>query len=160
MRRVVVSGCKRGYGVGLWKAIRKVRHIVSSRLSFVVGNGQMVSFWKDTWCGDTPLCASFPSLFALAKPKETWVKDVWNGTIGGEGELEGLLLRLCGQNLILEEEDRMKWMETKDGIFSTKSLYKALESGSSILFPMKNIWISCVRPKVNIFAWEASWAKF
>ena len=39
---------------------------MSNRISFVVGNGQRVSFWKDNWCGDTPLCASFPSLFALA----------------------------------------------------------------------------------------------
>ena len=35
---------REGYGVGLWKAIRKLGHIVSNRLSFVVGNGQMVSF--------------------------------------------------------------------------------------------------------------------
>ncbi|RVW47973.1 Protein SHOOT GRAVITROPISM 6 [Vitis vinifera] len=46
----------------------------------------MVSFWKDTWCGDTPLCASFPSFFALVDPKKAWVKDVWNGTMGGGGE--------------------------------------------------------------------------
>ena len=38
---------REGYGVGLWKAIRKLEHLVSSRLSFVVGNGQRVSFWKD-----------------------------------------------------------------------------------------------------------------
>ena len=44
-----------------------------------------MSFWKDTWCGDTPLCASFPSLFALVDPKEAWVKDVWIRTVGGEG---------------------------------------------------------------------------
>ena len=50
-------------------------------------------------------------------------------------------------------------METKDGIFSTKSLCKALVSGSSVLFPMKNIWKSCVQPKVSFFAWEASWGK-
>ena len=72
-----------------------------------------MSFWKDTWCGDTPLCASFPSLFALVDPKEAWVTDVWNGTAGrGAGswspcftrtfndwemeEVEGLLLHLCG----------------------------------------------------------------
>ena len=36
------------YSVRLWKAIRKEWHVVSSRLSFVVGNGQRVKFWKDT----------------------------------------------------------------------------------------------------------------
>lgn len=74
-------------------------------------------------------------------------------------EMEGLPLHLCGQKLILEEEDRVQWMETKDGTFSTKSLYKALEPDSSVLFPMKNIRKSCVQPKVSFFAWEATWSK-
>ncbi|RVW29063.1 hypothetical protein CK203_091577 [Vitis vinifera] len=38
-------------------------------------NGVLV---KDKWCGATPLCDSFPSLFALTISKEAWVKDVWN----------------------------------------------------------------------------------
>ena len=120
---------REGYGVGLWKAIKKLEHIVSSRLSFVVGNSQRVSFWKDIWCGATPLCVSFPSLFTLADPKEAWVKDVWNGSIGVGSwsprftrsfndwemdEVEDLLLCLCGQKVILEEEDRVWWMKTKD----------------------------------------------
>lgn len=32
----------------------------------MVGNGQRVNFWKDGWCGDSPLCVSFPTLFAVA----------------------------------------------------------------------------------------------
>ena len=44
-----------GFRVGLWKPIRKLRHLVSSRFSFVVGDGLRVKFWKDKWCGDTPL---------------------------------------------------------------------------------------------------------
>ena len=35
---------KDGYGVGLWKTIRKEWHIVSTKLSFVVGNGRRVKF--------------------------------------------------------------------------------------------------------------------
>ena len=65
-----------GYGVGLWKTIRREWIVVSSRLSFVVGNGQKVKFWKDRWCGDSPLCVSFPTLVALAIFKDAWVKDV------------------------------------------------------------------------------------
>ena len=40
------SSCKarEGYGVGLWKVIRKLGHLVSSRLAFVVGNGKRVTF--------------------------------------------------------------------------------------------------------------------
>ena len=64
------------YGVGLWKEIRKDWHLISSRLSFVVGNERRVKFWKDKWCGVIPLCDSFPTLFALVVSKEAWVKDV------------------------------------------------------------------------------------
>ena len=55
-----------GFSVGLWKAIRREWIVVSSMLSFVVGNGQRVKFWKDRWGEDSPLRVSFPTLFALA----------------------------------------------------------------------------------------------
>ena len=42
---------KGGYGVGLWKTLRKDWEVVKSRLFFVVGNEQRVKFWKDIWCG-------------------------------------------------------------------------------------------------------------
>ena len=49
----------------------------------MVGEGQRVNFLRDKWCGATPLCDSFPSLFALTVSKEAWVKDVWNFLEGG-----------------------------------------------------------------------------
>ena len=109
----------------------------------MVGNSQRVSFWKDIWCGATPLCVSFPSLFTLANPKEAWVKDVWNGSIGVGSwsprftrsfndwemdEVEDLLLCLCGQKVILEEEDWVWWMKTKDE-FSRQSHLQSLRAG-------------------------------
>ena len=58
------------YGVGLWKAIRLLWELVSSRTLFVVGNERRVKFWRDSWCEDERLCVSFPSLFILASSKE------------------------------------------------------------------------------------------
>ncbi|RVW74715.1 hypothetical protein CK203_047889 [Vitis vinifera] len=43
---------------------------------FLGSNGQRVRFWRDRWCGDSPLCVSFPSLFALAVDKEAWVSNI------------------------------------------------------------------------------------
>ena len=65
-----------GYGVGLWKAIRREWHVVNSRHYFVVGKERRVEFWKDRWCGDSPICVPFPTLFALTVSKNYWVKDV------------------------------------------------------------------------------------
>ena len=72
---------REAYGVGLWKAISKMRHLVTPSFGFVVSDGKKVRFWKDKWCGTTPLCEVFPSLFTLAN-KEAWVNEVW--TIVGE----------------------------------------------------------------------------
>ena len=38
---------KGSYGVGLWKVVRNLWELVSCRISFTVGNGRRVKFWKD-----------------------------------------------------------------------------------------------------------------
>ena len=71
------------------------------------------------WCGDTPLCTSIPSLFALAVTKEAWVRDYWSNPEEGEGwnplftrsfndremeEAERLLRRL-GQHVVYDDSE-------------------------------------------------------
>ena len=76
---------REAYGMGLWKGIRMDWKLVSDRLAFIVSNGRRVSFWRDRWCGDSPLCMSFPSLFALTVEKEAWVADIWDPLAEGVG---------------------------------------------------------------------------
>ena len=66
------EGGYRGYGLGVWKAIRRRWPLVNNKLSFVVGSGLRVKFWRDVWYGDSPLCDSYLSLFALASSKDAW----------------------------------------------------------------------------------------
>ena len=42
------SSCeaREAYGVGLWKAISKLGHLVTLSFDFVVGDGKKVRFWK------------------------------------------------------------------------------------------------------------------
>ncbi|RVW51325.1 hypothetical protein CK203_075465 [Vitis vinifera] len=89
--------------VRLWKAIRKLGHIVSSRLSFVVVMAKGM-FWSGTAGAGWGLVWSWSPCFT--RSFYDWEME----------EVEGLLLRLYGQKLILEE-DRVQWTETKDGIF-------------------------------------------
>ncbi|RVW98499.1 microtubule-associated protein AIR9 [Vitis vinifera] len=63
---------REGYGVGLWKEIRKEGVLLFKNASFIVGDGRRVKFWKDIWCGNTPLCEAFPSLFAFAVSQDAW----------------------------------------------------------------------------------------
>ena len=56
-------------------------------------------------------------------------------------------------------KDGVMWMDSKDGVFSVKSLYRALQPVSLTFFPLKIIWNSCVQPKLSFFTWEASWGR-
>ena len=53
-------------------------------VSFSVGDGRMVRFWKDIWCGNNSICETYPSLFALVVSKDAWVADCWDslGEVG------------------------------------------------------------------------------
>ena len=70
--------------MGLWKEISKEGLLLLKNVSFFVGDGKGVRFWKDIWCGNNSLCEGFPSLFALAVSKEAWVVDCWD-SMGEEG---------------------------------------------------------------------------
>ena len=157
--------------VRLWKAIRKKRFLLDGRLAYHVGSGQRVRFWTDKWCGDEPLCESFSSLFSISLSKNAWVLEVWNPVGDGDGwtplfarafndweiELVELLLqKIHAFRVQREEEDRVIWTASNDGVFSVKSLYSILECGGSSMFPSKSIWRVRVPPKVAFFAWEAS----
>ncbi|RVW28985.1 putative ribonuclease H protein [Vitis vinifera] len=167
---------REAHGVGLWKGIRMDWDLVGARISFSVGNGRRVSFWRDRWCGDAPLCDSFPSIYALSIEKEAWVADVWDPLVqGGRGgwnpcfsralndweveEAKLFLGCLHGKRVIGDEDDKVVWTETKSGIFSAKSLYLALEAGCPSSFPSSCIWKVWVQPKISFFAWEAAWGK-
>ena len=125
---------------------------------------------------EPPLCVRFSlHYFALATSKEAWVNEIWTA----EGERRGswtprfnrpfndwemeevgrLLCCLDGKKVRVDEEDRVRWMDSKDGVFSVKSLYRALQPVSLTFFPSKIIWNSCVQPKLSFFAWEASWGR-
>ncbi|WKA06987.1 hypothetical protein VitviT2T_024859 [Vitis vinifera] len=143
---------REAHGLGLWKGIRMNWELACNRLVFIVGNGRRVRFWRDKWCGDSPLCSSFPSLFALTDDREESVANVWDSLAeGGWGgwnpcfvrafndweveEASSFMERLHRCRVIEDVEDRVSWTETKSGKFSVKSLYLAIEAGGSARFP-------------------------
>ena len=58
---------REAYGVGLWKAISMMGYLVTLSFGFVVGDCKKVRFWKDKWCGTTPLCEVFPFIICSSK---------------------------------------------------------------------------------------------
>ena len=99
-------------------------------------------FWKDEWCDYKPLCTTFHSLLAIVASKKASVQNVWNLSNDLSGLLndweveimERFLMRLQGRRVCGEEEDKVIWKRLKNGRFSIKVLYSALEPRSTTFF--------------------------
>ena len=74
-------------------------------------------------------------------------------------EVERFLSSIQGKRLDADVEDRMLWKETKNEIFTIKSLYKSLVHSCAVSFLCNIIWSPYVPIKVSFFAWKASWEK-
>ncbi|RVW32509.1 hypothetical protein CK203_081256 [Vitis vinifera] len=157
---------REGYGVGLWKEIRKEGVLMFKNVSFTVGDGRRVKFLEDIWCETFPYVRLFLLCLPLWYPKMRGVADCWDsmGDAGGwypcfsrsfnDWELEAvasLLSVLQGKRLNVGMEDRVVWNASKNGIFSVKSLYNTLDSGGAVPFPWRIIWSPCVPTKVGFF---------
>jgi hypothetical protein len=56
--------------VSLWKYIRKGWDTFLPLLSYNVGDGSLVQFWHDLWCGEAALKVAYPELFAISSDKD------------------------------------------------------------------------------------------
>ncbi|RVW72592.1 Transposon TX1 uncharacterized 149 kDa protein [Vitis vinifera] len=129
------------FGVGLWKEIMKEADWCWNNMTFKVGKGTKIRFWKDTWCGDVELARRFPQLFSVAAQKGATVGDLWDQNAGqGEWNLRFLrsfndwelplveeLLQILRNQRINLEEDLAVWKGGKNGQFGVTDAYGTVD---------------------------------
>ena len=71
---------KGGFGVSLWKDIRREAQQLKQDCKLILGDEDRIRFWEDKWCGENPSCASFPTLYVVAASKGATVGEVWKTT--------------------------------------------------------------------------------
>ncbi|KAL6328063.1 hypothetical protein AAG906_033334 [Vitis piasezkii] len=54
-------------------------------MTFKVGKGTRIRFWKDPWCGDVELSRRFPQLFVAAAQRNATMGDMWDQNSGQGG---------------------------------------------------------------------------
>ena len=130
--------------------------IFSKNIQFEVGVGDKVKFWKNQWCGDSPLQLTFLAMFGIASNKADFVASClerlgieewrsWDVRFirrpnDWEMGVEDEFLRTLGSNLPLTENgDHMRWKLTKNGDFAIRSFYNKLRGPLPIIFPWKGI---------------------
>ena len=152
--------------MGVWKTIKNGWEDFKDKISFKVGSGNRVKFWKDKWCEDMPLRDSFPDLYSITSSKDAWVVDVWDG-----GSALGLLdswmteswrkhVSFLGSYMIIPSLWVLMilwcgWRQ-KNAEFLVKSLYSFLASRWTEPFPYGLVWNSWAPIRASFFAWKTT----
>ena len=63
-------------------------------------------------------------------------------------EVERFLSHIGRETVDDKLEDKLRWMKTRDGVFSLKSMYQALKPRTIESFLLPLVWKSCVQPKI------------
>ena len=136
------------------------------KISLYYWEFRKVKFWKDLWCEDQTLKEVFPNYtnWRLTKMSRCQVlgKGVGSRVVGiltsrhfNDWELEGvegLFQKLHPLVVRREVEDVWSWKESRDGIFSVRSLYRFFTRAYSDPFPWGIIWRSWAPMRVSFFA--------
>jgi hypothetical protein len=131
-----------------WQGLLEIKHLFLSCCKFQIGDGRDTSFWEDNWLGDFTLSTSFPRLFAISSDPKITVRKAYDvglnnmkfrrAMVGVRMELWSKLKELCGQMTFSETQDRLSWLLTESGQFTTKSFYLALQNFGAV--PYKFLW--------------------
>jgi hypothetical protein len=145
----------------LWSDMLHVRDIYLCGRRMAVGNGCRTSFWKDVWCGHTPLMDKFPEIYEICNEQTISVAD--SAHIGwrlsfSRWRTEDLQMQWCGlvnilnQRNLSDDLDKPKWKWKNNRQYTVKSMYKPMcINGIDISF--KHLWKIKIPLKIKIRLW-------
>uniref|UniRef100_A0A453N7P7 Reverse transcriptase zinc-binding domain-containing protein n=1 Tax=Aegilops tauschii subsp. strangulata TaxID=200361 RepID=A0A453N7P7_AEGTS len=157
------SFCQRAGGSQFWQSIIQLLLLLRIGTSIAVGMGSTTLFWFDRWAGESPFAARFPDLFAVTvDPRvsvETALIDLGRlafrrpfgppETIAWHELLDTVALH---EPHLAHPHDLLSWSLEPSGIFSTKSLYRAI-APTPAHEPLVAVWAVRLPLKIRIFLW-------
>ncbi|GKB41675.1 RNA-directed DNA polymerase, eukaryota [Tanacetum coccineum] len=126
---------------------------------------QFVSFWKETWIGDIPLCELCPRLFALDSAPNICVAAKMAGPLdtsfrrsvrGGVEQQEFSDLSSFLNSVVLStSNDRWYFSLSSSGEFSVKDTRLAIDDLVLPSHSEPTRWVKLIPIKINVFMWRA-----
>jgi hypothetical protein len=108
----------------------------ASYVSTRVGDGANTDFWRDSWCGNIPLCVCFRRLYDLAVNKPVTVRNMFELGVEVHGEAwqwawEEELVEECREIFLTvtlqdSSSDRWLWLPDQIGGYSVRGVYDLL----------------------------------
>lgn len=136
-------------------------------VSYTIGDGSTVSFWRDRWCAQLSLQSMFPHLFnaVVRKNHRVWEFSGTNGwrwhkilqgfMSGSSADDESILALkelLCTITLS-DVGDAARWRWSNSEVFTVKSMYNFIQKGGISETKFVMLWRIKISLKVKILGW-------
>jgi hypothetical protein len=133
-----------------------------------LGNVERARFWHDRWLDSLKVEDIAPNLLALVPARKVMERTVNDGISGmwlcdccpnlGEATLAEffILWQLAAVRLSPKREDRLWWCWSEDGVYSSKSAYKAFFAGRARATLACVIWRLRAPYGCKFFVWIVS----
>ena len=115
-----------------------------------MGKGDKISFWDDTWAGDSSLKTQFWEVYEICQQQKCVVAEVWDGTNlkltfsrcvdSGFMSKWHDLIQVISTKTLTDEEDQPVWLLESSAIYSVKSFYNMINWGGVSTPIWKKFW--------------------
>jgi len=146
-----------------WKGVLWASKAAKLGVSWKVGNGKTIRFWKDHWFGNCSLAIQFWDLYVLAEQTNKCIADLWDGRqllISFRRRVSPRLMRMWLDLVAIAESisysddcDAIVWAFHGSSKFSVQAIYKTISFRGITPVFTPSIWTIIVPPRVHIFLW-------
>ena len=129
---------------------------------FDLSDGSQVRFWEDSWIRPRPLKSRFPVLYNIVRRKDAYVRMVLSMTplnVAFRRSLVDVNLQawhdvvaMVADVQLTNQRDRFMWGLHQNGLFSVKSMYRALLGAEAVPYSIL-IWKLKLPLKIKVFLW-------
>jgi hypothetical protein len=119
-----------------WAGFMKVKMEFLALGKFDLGDGSQVRFWEDSWIRSRPLKSLFPALYNIVRKKSASVRSILSTiplNVAFRRSLTDVNLQAWHNVVVMmaniqltNQKDRFVWGLHQNGLFSVKSMYRAL----------------------------------
>ena len=124
-------------GSFFWSQLQKIRPLFDMSVRWSIGNGELISYWFDSW--------TYPTMAAQIRPNSS------NRKMSLQVAIER---GICQVNVVLGQAvDRIQWLWTNDNEYTANSYYKTVVAAGKTKWDFRFIWQLKIPPTVRVFAY-------
>ena len=126
------------------------KQLFRSSTVVTVENGETATFWQSSWLNGQAPIDRYPELYKWAWRKnrtlkeelhnQSWTRGLWRMQTVDEMASFVELWDAVQEVQLAEEQNKITWRWTTDGVYSVKSAYNLQFQGSFSTFRSDNIW--------------------